>query len=88
MTILADDGQTFTGMAVENNDGSWLVLQADGKRVRIEKDSVEDIKESELSTMPPQLLDNLSMQEIADLMAFLEQGDSYQSSNAEASDVR
>ena len=88
MTILTDDGQTFTGMAVENNDGSWLVLQADGKRVRIEKDSVEDIKESELSPMPPQLLDNLSMQEIADLMAFLEQGDSYQSSNAEASDVR
>ena len=75
-------------MAAENSDGSWLVLQADGKRVRIEKDSVEDIKESELSPMPAQLLDSLSMEEIADLMAFLDQGDSYQSSNAESSDVR
>ena len=88
MTILTDEGQTFAGMAAENSDGSWLVLQADGKRVRIEKDSVEDIKESELSPMPAQLLDSLTMEEIADLMAFLDQGDSYQSSNAESSDVR
>ncbi len=88
MTILTDDGQTFTGMAAENSDGSWLVLQADGKRVRIEKDNVEDIKGSELSPMPAQLLDNLSMEEIADLMAFLEQGDSYQSNNTESTDVR
>jgi putative heme-binding domain-containing protein len=88
MTILTEDGQTFNGMAAENSDGSWLVLQADGKRVRIEKDNVDRIKESDLSPMPAHLLDNLSMEEIADLMAFLEQGDSYQSSNTDSTDVR
>lgn len=88
MTILTGDGQTFSGMAAENSDGSWLVLQADGTRVRIEKDNVDDVRGSDLSPMPAQLLDSLSLEEISDLMAFLEQGDSYQSSNTDATDVR
>lgn len=79
MSILTVDGEAYTGMASEHSDGSWLVLQADGKRVRIEKDEVDEIKGSELSSMPARLLDGLTMKEVADLMAYLRYGDNKQS---------
>ena len=88
MTILTEDGETFTGMATESSDGSWLVLQSDGKRVRIESDSIEDIKESDASSMPDRLLDSLSIQEVADLISYLDNGSSSQTKAQSNSDVR
>jgi putative heme-binding domain-containing protein len=73
-TILTESGKQFTGLAAKDHDGSWVVLLEDGKRVRIEEQNIEDIKENQTSSMPEGLLDGLSEQQIADLFAFLTGG--------------
>ena len=48
-----------------------MVLQADGKKVRLPTDSVEQTVPSKLSAMPEGLIDGLSLEEVTDLVAFL-----------------
>jgi putative heme-binding domain-containing protein len=69
--LLTIDGKQFHGMAVEQPDDSIVVLTSDGKRVRVQAEDIEDVKDSELSAMPAGLLDQLSLSEISDLMAFM-----------------
>ncbi|MEM9939951.1 MAG: c-type cytochrome [Planctomycetota bacterium] len=69
--ILTVDGNQFNGMAVEQADGSYFVLQQDGSRIRIAADDIDEIQESKISAMPSGLLDNLTESEIKDLFAFL-----------------
>ena len=69
--ILTVDGDQFTGMTIEQSDGSFLVLQSDGKRVRVAASDIEEIRDSAVSAMPTGLLDNLSVSEVNDLFAYL-----------------
>jgi putative heme-binding domain-containing protein len=69
--ILTVDGNQYSGMALLQGDGSYLVLQSDGKRIRIAAKEVEEVKESATSAMPEGLLDSLSMAEINDLYSYL-----------------
>ena len=72
-TILTNDGNQFTGMAVKQADGSYFILQSDGRRVRVNANEVSQIKDSKVSAMPHGLLDNFSEIEINDLFAFIMQ---------------
>jgi putative heme-binding domain-containing protein len=72
--ILTTDGQQFSGMAVAYADGTFLILESNGHRVRIANDDIEEVRDSEVSAMPANLLDDLSLSEISDLVAFLIQG--------------
>ena len=58
-------------MTIEQSDGSFLVLQSDGKRVRVAASDIEEIRDSAVSAMPTGLLDNLSVSEVNDLFAYL-----------------
>ena len=69
--VLSTDGQQYSGMAMEQSDGAYVILQSDGKRIRIPAEKIEEVRESQVSVMPSGLLDNLSMSEIADLVAFM-----------------
>ncbi len=71
--VLTADGKQFNGMAINQSDGAIVVLQSDGKRVRIPAEDIEAVKPSAVSAMPTGLLDGLSESEVADLMAFLMQ---------------
>jgi hypothetical protein len=51
-----------------------VVLQSDGQKLIIPKDQIEETVPSKLSSMPQGLLDPLTIQEIADLFAFLMSG--------------
>ena len=72
-TIQTVTGNQITGMAVEQSDGSYFILQSNGQRVRVKADEISQIKDSRVSAMPHGLLDNLSESEINDLFAFLSQ---------------
>lgn len=72
-TVLTVDGTQFTGMVVEQADGSYFVLQQDGKRVRVSADDVEELKPSKVSAMPDGLLNGLTQTEIRDLFGYLMQ---------------
>jgi hypothetical protein len=48
-----------------------VVLQSNGQKLRVPKDSIEDVTPTKKSAMPENLLNALSLEEIADLFAFL-----------------
>ncbi|MDW8223253.1 MAG: c-type cytochrome [Gemmatales bacterium] len=69
--ILTRNGQTFTGLAAPQGD-TVTVLQQDGTRITLRKEDIEQMVASTLSPMPDRLLDNFTVEEIADLLSFLE----------------
>jgi putative heme-binding domain-containing protein len=73
--ITTRDGTTYLGtVAAEDDRHVHLQIVGVTRPVAIAKDSIASRKRSETSTMPGGLLDELSLQEIADLFAFLETG--------------
>ena len=74
--ILTVDGTMFTGMSIKQADGSYFVLQSDGKRIRVAADDIDEIKDSRVSAMPNGLLDNLSQSEVNNLFAYLMENES------------
>ena len=71
--ILTIDGNQFVGMAVEQADGSYFLLQKDGKRIRIAASEIEEIQASDTSAMPHGLLNELTNEEVRDLFSYLMQ---------------
>ena len=67
------DGRSVTGIVAPQADGSLVVLQADSQKARISKDDIDDVVPSQQSAMPEALLNTLSLEEIADLFAYLSQ---------------
>ncbi len=69
--IVVAGGRTYTGMAARNPDGSMSVLLADSQKVHIPAADIEDVQPSKLSSMPEGLLNRLSLEQVADLFAYL-----------------
>ena len=69
--ILTVDGITHQGMEVDQVGGSYVLLNQQGKRIRVDANDVQEISSNGLSAMPEGMLDQLSMTEIRDLMAYL-----------------
>ncbi|MDA8697518.1 hypothetical protein N9M41_03500, partial [Rhodopirellula sp.] len=66
------DQERIVGIPIyESVDGLTLVT-ASGETLRVEKDEIDEIKNSSLSTMPEGLLDGLSDTEVASLLSFLQ----------------
>lgn len=69
--IVTAQGQTITGLAAPQGN-MVTVLQTDGTKVIINKADIESQVASTVSPMPEKLIDELTLQEIADLLAYLE----------------
>ena len=73
--ILLDDGRLLTGLVVEETDEQLRLvanLLKPDKFVTIIKDSIEQRRPAEVSSMPAGLLDTFTPEEIFDLVAFLQ----------------
>ena len=70
-TIVTNDGRTITGMVSPVGDGSLVVLQANGEKLTLTKDEIEETKRAKHSAMPEGLLNALTLEEVADLFAYL-----------------
>jgi len=79
-TIITDDGRTFTGILGPAGGDSVVVLQSSGEKITLKKDAIDEIAPSSKSAMPEKLFDNLSLDDIADLFAFLRAGSTRQRS--------
>jgi putative heme-binding domain-containing protein len=66
------DGRIVTGVVVERTDGAWTIRDAKDQEIRLSNDEVESVKVAGQSLMPDQLLRDLTAQQAADLLAFLE----------------
>ena len=69
--VVIADGKTYIGITARNADGGTTVLQSDGKKVQLAAEDIEDIQPSKQSAMPEGLLNRLSLEQVADLFAFL-----------------
>ncbi len=68
--VVDENGNQYVGLLTDNGD-SYTILLADGNRVRVHKDSVDQVRSVETSVMPSGLLDRLSLDDITDLMVYL-----------------
>jgi putative heme-binding domain-containing protein len=69
--IVIAGGKTYTGIAARHADGSMTVLQADMQKVELAAEDIEDVRTSKTSAMPEGLLNKLTLDQVADLFAFL-----------------
>lgn len=71
-TILTTDGKTFNGIVAPGASGETVVLTDKGDRITFPAATIDEIKASKVSAMPAGLLETLTPEEIADLMAYLQ----------------
>jgi putative heme-binding domain-containing protein len=72
-TVLTTDGRSITGLVTPQADGSLVVLQSSAEKVTIAGKDVDNIVTSKVSTMPEGLLNTLTLDEIVNLFAYLNQ---------------
>jgi putative membrane-bound dehydrogenase-like protein len=70
-TVTTTAGLTYTGMVGAAGEDAIIVLQSNGAKTTIRKDNIEETVPNKKSAMPEGLLNSLSLEEIADLFAYL-----------------
>lgn len=70
-TIITTTGLSYTGIVGAGAAGEKIVLQLDGKKVTVNEDEIDEIVPSPKSAMPDGLLNQLTLEEISDLFAYL-----------------
>ena len=67
---ISDDGLSYSGILKEESETELVLLNAEGKTVRIPKETIEQRGKGK-SSMPADLINNLSKMEVRDLVEFL-----------------
>ena len=70
-TVYTSSGKVYSGIVARGTDGETIILQSNGKKVRLPEQEIDEIEPSGISAMPEGLLDVLSLEEITDLFAYL-----------------
>ncbi len=70
VVVLTDEGMMHTGVVKEETDTLMALMDSDGNVVRVEKDMIDEMKAGK-SGMPEDLHKLLTMSELRDLVAFL-----------------
>jgi quinoprotein glucose dehydrogenase len=68
--VQTDDGVLHVGIVKKETDDYLVLLDADGKEIVLEQDSIEGVKPGQ-SSMPADLIKQLSKKEVRDLVEFL-----------------
>lgn len=71
-SVVTFDGAIVSGLKVRENDQAVIIKQANGKDQRILKDDIDSIRVQTQSLMPAGLAAEMTAQELADLLAFLD----------------
>jgi putative heme-binding domain-containing protein len=72
VTVATSSGQVYNGMPAGGDEKVLALLLSDGSRVNVPRGEIDEQAESKISVMPAGLIDGLSLQEIADLLALFE----------------
>ncbi len=71
MLIITTDGLAINGVIRDETAQDYVVATGPDKEIRIRREDVEEIQPSTVSVMPAGLDKQLSIQDLADLVAFL-----------------
>lgn len=66
------DGKVVTGMIVHENEGKTVVGNSDGQTVELKTADIAERIPQRISVMPDKLTDRLTLQELRDVIAFLD----------------
>jgi putative heme-binding domain-containing protein len=69
---VTNDGRVITGLLAESNAETITLLDAKNKRTLLRRADLEELRESTVSLMPEKLLDEMTDQQIRDLLAYLQ----------------
>ena len=69
--ILTTDGRVINGITAPGGEGTLVILQSNGEKVTLVQDKIKRTSPSKISAMPEGLLNSLTLEEIADLFAYL-----------------
>jgi putative heme-binding domain-containing protein len=67
-----DSGKVLTGFVVRDAATEIEIRTAEGKSIVLAKDEIDERNESKVSVMPDGLVNNLTIEELASLLAYLE----------------
>ena len=73
-TIETTDGRLLTGLVRDQTDRGLVLQEGDGRGTEISRAEIADMRTGGLSLMPEELEAGLEPQDLADLLAFLQQG--------------
>jgi quinoprotein glucose dehydrogenase len=68
--VTTDEGELFVGIVKRETDESLVLLDADGKEIVIAQESIDDRRPGK-SSMPADLINQLTKKEVRDLVEFL-----------------
>lgn len=69
--VTLNDGRILSGLVVENTDAGVMLKTAEKQIVRIVRQGIEEMRKSDKSLMPEQILSDLTAQEAADLFEYI-----------------
>src|SRR4051812_17881123 len=70
-TVVTTKGRQYVGIVANGAGGEKVVLQANGEKISVRDDEIEELLPNKTSSMPAGLLNSLTQEEIADLFSFL-----------------
>jgi putative heme-binding domain-containing protein len=70
--VTTDSGRVLSGLLADQNAATVTILDAKNQRIEIPRNEIDALTESDVSLMPERILDQLSPQELRDLIAYLQ----------------
>jgi putative heme-binding domain-containing protein len=70
-TIITTEGLTEIGLVVEQNDEAVTFVGQDGKQKRIPRDEIDEMEQTNVSSMPENLVSSLAPAEFLDVVEYL-----------------
>lgn len=71
-SFVLQDGRVVTGMIVHENEGKTIVGNSEGKTIEFKTADIEERTPQRVSVMPDKLTDRMTLQELRDLIAYLD----------------
>jgi len=65
-------GRVVTGLIAEQDAANVTLITSESKRIKLSREEIDEITESEISQMPEKILEALSPQELRDLFSYLQ----------------
>ena len=69
--VVISGGKAYTGLVTPRGNEGLTILLSTGKKLEFAHADIEDVRPSDVSSMPTGLLNPLSLQQVADLFAYL-----------------
>jgi putative heme-binding domain-containing protein len=71
--LATNDGRLVTGLLVASSATSYTIRRQGGEQFSVLRKDVEELRDTQVSVMPENLLVGLGPQEVADLLEFVKQ---------------